>query len=179
AKDRLEALKRPVPTPTTEAIALNQAEEAGRGKTGFRKKIFDSIKRGPNVAKTTTVGEPTMADPPQASAVDMVRTATAMVSQPSGGSPGSVTAEIVGSGAPPPSDPTPRSTDPQRAQGSEPPTDGDPLPPQIQVNDADQGGDQAADAGASSSSETKKDEKKNTSSSRKKKKKGLRKIIPF
>ncbi len=180
AKERLEVLKRPVPTPTTEAMALNQAEEAGRGKSGIRKRIFDSIKRGPDVAKTTSVGEPTMTDPPQTSPVDMVRTATAMVSQPSSAGDGSVSAEIVGSsGAPPPSDATPRSTEPPRAQGSEQPTDGDPLPPQIQVNDADQGRDQAGDASASSSSEDKKDEKKDTSSSRKKKKKGLRKIIPF
>ncbi|MGH9601623.1 MAG: outer membrane protein assembly factor BamD [Terriglobales bacterium] len=176
AKERLADLKRPVPTPTAEAIALNQAEEAGRGKTGLMGKIMRNIRRNPDVAKTTNVGEPTMTDPPQASAVDMVRTATNIISQPGS----SVTAEIVGSsGAPPPSDAMPRSTDPPRAEGSTPPTDGDPLPPQIQVNDADQGGDRAADAGASSSSETKKDEKKNTSSSRKKKKKGLRKIIPF
>ncbi|MGH9554316.1 MAG: outer membrane protein assembly factor BamD, partial [Terriglobales bacterium] len=105
AKERLEALKRPVPTPTAEAIAQNQAEEAGRGKTGMFGKLMGNLKRGPNVAKTTTTGEPSMTDPPQASAVDMVRTATNIISQPSSGGDGLVSAEVVGnSGAPPPSD---------------------------------------------------------------------------
>ncbi|MGH9668787.1 MAG: hypothetical protein ACRD3A_01570, partial [Terriglobales bacterium] len=144
------------------------------------KRIKATIGRGPDVAKTTDKGEPTMTDPPQASAVDMVRTATNIISQPSSGGGGLVSAEVVGgSGTAPASDAMPRSTDPPRAEGSAPPAGGDPVPPQIQVNDADQGGDQAQDGGTSSSSETKKDEKKNTSSSRKKKKKGLRKIIPF
>lgn len=177
AKERLEVLKRPVPTPTAEAIALNEKEEAGRGKSGIKTKILSSIKRGPDVSKTTPVGEPQMTDPPQASAVDMVRTATMMASPSSSGGGGSVSAEIVGSGAPPPSDATPRSADPAPAPGAEQ-LAGDPLPPQIQVNDADQGGDKA-EAAESSGSESKKDEKKNTSSSRKKKKKGLRKVIPF
>jgi outer membrane protein assembly factor BamD len=179
AKERLEALKRPVPTPTAEAIAQNQAEEAARSKTGMVGRLLGNIKRGPDVAKATTSGEPTMTDPPQASAVDMVRTATSIVGPSSGGGGGAVTAEIVGSGAPPPSDATPRSDDPPRAPSSAQPAEGDPLPPQIQVNDAEQGGDEAKDGAESSSSEDKKDDKKNTSSSRKKKKKGLRKVIPF
>jgi outer membrane protein assembly factor BamD len=179
AQGRLEALKRPVPTPTTEAIALNEAEEASRGRTGIVGKIMGNVRRGPDVAKASKVGEPTIADPPQTSAVEEARKMINTVNEAAAGG-GSVTAEVVGGkGGPPPSDAAPRSADPPGAAGSAPPEGGDPLPPQIQVNDADQGGDQTQDSGASSSSETKKAEKKNTSSSRKKKKKGLRKVIPF
>ncbi|MGH8459012.1 MAG: hypothetical protein ACRESV_06645, partial [Nevskiales bacterium] len=94
---------------------------------------------------------------------------------------GAVSAEVVGgSGAPPASESVPRSADPPAAQDStRPPDGGEALPPQIQVNDAGQAGDEPPDAATSSSSDTKKEEKKNTSSSRKKKKKGLRKVIPF
>jgi outer membrane protein assembly factor BamD len=180
AKERLEELKRPVPTPTPEAIALNEAEEAGRGNPGIKKRILTTIGRGPDMAKTTNMGEPIMVDPPQTSAVEEARGMIRLV----GGGPGpgaEVTAEVVGgSGSPGASESAPRSPDAQGTQGSALPADGvEASPPQIQVNDADQGGDEPPDSAASSSSQTKKDEKKKTSSSRKKKKKGLRKVIPF
>jgi len=181
AKARLEALKRPVPAPTEEAIAQNQAEEASRGKTGMFGKIMGNIQRGPDTTKAAKVGDPTMVDPQQTSAVSMVRQVATTLSEPAAGGGGSVSAEVVGgSGDPRPSESAPRSADPPRIGESASPTEGgEPLPPQIQVNDADSGGDHTQDAATSSSSETKKDEKKNTSSSRKKKKKGLRKVIPF
>ncbi|MCI0354110.1 MAG: outer membrane protein assembly factor BamD [Acidobacteria bacterium] len=180
AKGRLEALKRPVPAPTPEAIAQNQAEEASRGRTGFVGRIMGNIQRGPDTAKAAKMGEPTMVDPQQSSAVSMARQITTALTEAAAGG-GSVTAEVVGgSGDPRPSESAPRSAEPLRiAEPTSPSEGGDPLPPQIQVNDADQGGDPAQGAGASSSSQTQKDEKKNTSSSRKKKKKGLRKVIPF
>ncbi len=176
AQWRLEELKRPVPTPTPEAMAQNQAEEASRGKTGIRKKLLTAIGRGPGMDRASKVGEPTMVDPPQTSAVDEARKMFSTV-QASAGT-GSVSAEVVGgSGAPPTSESVPRSADP--AIQDAPIPENEASPPQIQVNDAGQGGDPPPDAATSSSSDTKKPDKKNTSSSRKKKKKGLRKVLPF
>ncbi len=177
AKWRLEELKRPVPTPTPEAVAQNQAEEASRSKTGIVGKLMGNVRRGPNVDQASKVGEPTMVDPPQTSAVKEARD---MFGKVAGGA-ASATADVEvvgGSGAPPTGESVPRSAGPPAARDpAQPP--GEALPPQIHVNEAGQAGDVPPDAATSSSSETKKEEKKNTSSSRKKKKKGLRKVIPF
>ncbi len=180
AKARLEELKRPVPTPTPEAIALNEAEEASRGKTGIKGKILTAIRRGPDVQRTTNMGEPIMVDPPQTSAVEEAKSMIRLVGrEPGSGASASVTAELAGeSGSPGASESVPRSAEAQGTQPSASPADGvEALPPQIQVNDAEQGGEEPADSASSSS--TKKDDKKSLSSSRKKKKKGLRKVIPF
>ncbi len=177
AKARLAELNHPVPTPTSEAIAQNQAEEDSRGKTGIVGRIMGNMKRNPDMATATKVGEPTMVDPPQTSAVEEARKIFSNVQGSSGGT-ASVSAEVVGgSGAPPASESVPRSAAPPDSAA---PAEGvQAMPPQIQVNDAAQDGEEPAETEASASGDTKKDDKENTSSSRKKKKKGLRKIIPF
>ena len=184
ARQRLEALQRPIPTPTEEAIAQNKAEEASRGESGMRRRIFMNLRRGPDVARAAKVGEPTMTEPKPTGAPDIVRDASRTIEAGYGGAGGSqaVAVETVGTGAPPPNDPTPRSTLPApTGAGAAPAPDAEQVgPPPTQINEAAEAGqsDPAA-AAADKDSKDAKDGKDNTSSSRKKKKKGLRKIVPF
>ncbi|MGH9493118.1 MAG: outer membrane protein assembly factor BamD [Terriglobales bacterium] len=175
AKLRLEALHQPIPTPTEAAIAQNRAEEASRGETGMRRRLFMNLRRGPDVARAAKVGEPTMTEPKPTGAPDIVREAgkTIEAAYSEGGSH-TLAVETVGTGEPPKSDPTPRSAQPATADDQQ-------GPPPTQVNEAAVEGqsDQAAAASADPNAKDDKDDKKQTSSSRKKKKKGLRKIIPF
>jgi len=63
ARDRLVAMNRPVPEPTQEAIAENDAEERSRQPLRFTDKTFDIIKHGPAVVEAVHVGDPTLDDP--------------------------------------------------------------------------------------------------------------------
>jgi len=180
ARKRLQALQRPVPTATEAAIAQNKSEEASRSEVGMRRRLFMNLRRGPDVARAAKVGEPTMTEPKPTSAPELIRETgrTIEAAYATGGSQ-SVAVETVGTGEPPQSDPTPRSTQPEAAPAGPPAAAGEePAPPPTQVNEAAAGeGDQAASA--DQDSKAGKDDKDQTSSSRKKKKKGLRKIIPF
>jgi len=112
AKKRLEAMKQPVPKATPQAVAQDKAEIASRGSTGTIGKVMENFHKGPNVTEATKVGEPTLVDPKQASAPDMVRAATnSLVGNLSNlnGTSG-VSVERVNNGAPPPENaPIPRS----------------------------------------------------------------------
>ncbi len=103
ARKRLEAMKQPIPKATPEAIAEDKAEIASRGSLGHIGKVMENFHRGPDISEATKVGEPTLVDPKQASAPDMVRAANASVTSvlagPSGGN--SVTVEKVSPGAMP------------------------------------------------------------------------------
>ncbi len=79
ARKRLQAMKQPVPKATDAAIAEDKAEIASRGSTGHFGKLMENFHRGPDVSDATKVGEPTLVDPKQASAPDMVRGASASV----------------------------------------------------------------------------------------------------
>lgn len=104
AKKRLEAMKQPVPQPTPEAIAQDKAEIASRGSLGKIGKVMENFHKGPDVTVATKVGEPTLVDPKQASAPDMVRAINTSIvgslSNPNGGN--QVSVERVNPGAPPP-----------------------------------------------------------------------------
>ena len=63
ARDRLVAMNRPVPEPTPEAVAENDAEERSRQAVRFTDKTFDIIKHGPMVVEAVHVGEPSLDDP--------------------------------------------------------------------------------------------------------------------
>ena len=104
ARKRLEALKQPIPKATPEAIAQDKAEIASRGSAGKVDKVMENFRRAPNVTEATKVGEPTLVDPKQVSAPDMVRAATNSVMGSLNNLNGShqVTVEAVGGGAPPP-----------------------------------------------------------------------------
>jgi outer membrane protein assembly factor BamD len=73
ARDRLVAMNRPVPEPTQEAVAENDAEERSRQPLRFTDKTFDLIKHGPTVIEAVHVGEPTLDDPKRTLAPEMTK----------------------------------------------------------------------------------------------------------
>ncbi len=110
ARKRLEAMKQPVPKATPEAIAEDKKEIESRGSMGTVSKVIENFHRGPDVSEATKVGEPTLVDPKQASAPDLVREANANVSSLLAGGANTVTVEKVGDGAAPVENaPVPRS----------------------------------------------------------------------
>jgi len=110
AKKRLEALKQPVPKATPEAVAEDKKEIASRGSMGTISKVMENFHRGPDISEATKVGEPTLVDPKQASAPDMVRQANAAATSVLKGETSRVTVEKVEAGAtPPPNSPVPHS----------------------------------------------------------------------
>ncbi|MGI9101086.1 MAG: outer membrane protein assembly factor BamD [Terriglobales bacterium] len=113
AKKRLAALHRPVPTPTPEALAQNKKEEESRKELGHFGKMMMNMHRRPDTSLAVHVGEPTLVDPKQTSAPDVVKQSTASLISASGSSvinpSGVVSAETVKTGTPPPNQPVPRS----------------------------------------------------------------------
>jgi outer membrane protein assembly factor BamD len=203
AKARLEALHRPVPTPTKAAIAQNKAEEESRRESGMFGRMTSAFKKHPDVARATKVGEPPLVDAKGMNPSDVPKIATAALMAPAGGEK-SVSVEIPKDGsAPAPNQPVPHSdTSPSTptdssasASGSDPnelklnaapeanelkvesqDSSGQTAPPPpAQVNEIQGAASaQAADASSSSSNSTPR-----TSTSKKKKKKGLAKLNPF
>ena len=112
AKKRLEALHRPVPQPTREAMLRNKQEIESRAQTGMLGAFMGQFRRHPDVAQTTRVGDPVLVDPKATSATDVVQAANRALlgTGGSGGSTG-LAFEPVKAGATPPA-------------GSPPPTSG-------------------------------------------------------
>jgi len=79
ARKKLQAMGRPIPTATPEAIAQNKKELESRGSLGTMGKLMLNFKKGPDVSQAVQVGEPTLVDPKQSSAPELVRAATASV----------------------------------------------------------------------------------------------------
>jgi len=135
AKHRLQALKKPIPTPTKEAIAEDKAELESRSSTGTVGKMMGNFKHGPDVAAAAKVGKPTMDPAPETSAVDLVRDATNILASASTG-PSTVTLQTVPkegvteSQPPPHSEPTPA---PEQATAPAPSTNSDPNIGEIPV----------------------------------------------
>jgi outer membrane protein assembly factor BamD len=71
ARDRLVAMNRPVPEPTQEAVAENDAEERSRQPLHFTDKTLDIIKHSPTVVEAVHVGEPSLDDPKRTLAPDI------------------------------------------------------------------------------------------------------------
>ena len=110
AKKRLQAMKQPVPQATPEAIAQDKAEIASRGTTGHFGKLMENFKKGPDVTDATKVGEPTLVDPKQVSAPELVRAANSSILGSLGGGTNKVGVERVENGAAPAANaPVPRS----------------------------------------------------------------------
>jgi outer membrane protein assembly factor BamD len=95
AKKRLQAMKQPIPHATEAAIAQDKAEIASRGSQGHVGKLMENFKKGPDVSDATKVGEPTLVDPKQISAPDMVRAANSSVMSSLSGGSGKVGVERV------------------------------------------------------------------------------------
>ncbi len=79
AKKRLQAMKQPIPQATPAAVAEDKSEIASRGTTGHFGKLMENFHKGPDVSDATKVGEPTLVDPKQASAPDLVRAANSSI----------------------------------------------------------------------------------------------------
>ncbi len=114
ARKRLEAMHRPVPTATPEALAENKAEQASRGKTGLMGQAMANFRKNPIVAEASKVGDPTLTDPKQTGAPEVVRQMGAGMLKAAqaaqGGGTNQATVETVKSGAGPgENQPVPRS----------------------------------------------------------------------
>ncbi len=209
AKKALEAMHRTIPTATPDAIAQNKKEMESRGETGMWSGIMGNLHKGPDVARAVKVGEPTLVDPPQTSAPQLINSAqeqmTEMVKNINTGAGGggkAVTIEPVKAGeAPPPNQPIPRSdsaqTDNSGIPELQPVQNGDSASatpqqtaPPTQVNEVENPANATAGTSSSSSSSSTSsapstttdqngDGKPDYSTSKKKEKKGLRKIVPF
>ncbi|MGA3048567.1 MAG: outer membrane protein assembly factor BamD [Terracidiphilus sp.] len=73
ARDRLVAMNRPVPEPSQESVAENDAEERSRQPLHFTDKTLGLIKHGPTVVEAVHVGEPSLDDPKRTLAPDLTK----------------------------------------------------------------------------------------------------------
>jgi outer membrane protein assembly factor BamD len=73
ARDRLVAMNRPVPEPTQEAAAENDAEERSRQPIRFTDRTLGLVKHGPTVVEAVHVGEPSLDDPKRTLAPDITK----------------------------------------------------------------------------------------------------------
>ncbi len=132
ARERLEAMHRAVPAATQEAIAQNKAEEASRASNGAFGRMMGRFRRSPDVSAAAKVGEPTLVEPKEASAPDMLRHADqeirAAYAQPTvGGSSQNVSVQTAPDVKPGPNQPPPSSsaapalTDPGEQGAQQPP----------------------------------------------------------
>jgi len=200
ARKRLTALHQPVPRPTKGEVARNKAEIASRGETTVMQQMMGLIKKGPDVARAATVGEPSLVDTDPIAPTDVIKHETTAAF---GSGEKEVGVKILNADQPGANDTAPRSPTPApgespfaRSAASATPPAPDPnelkptapadpnelkpidsgadpnLPPPEQVNEIQQGQSSATadDATPASDQEL---------SSSKKKKKGLKKIIPF
>jgi outer membrane protein assembly factor BamD len=201
ARRRLTALHQPVPRPTKAAVLQNKREIASRGETTMMGRVTGIIKKGPDVAGATQVGEPNLVEPEPIAASGVVRQ-EAMAAL--GGGEKSVGVDIVkqpstndvppaadatGTGQPPLGPPAagtapPPANDPNELKPTTAtdsneltPTNNDPAPPPTQVNEIQAGQSSSSDAKNNDDSTPATDQ--DLSSSKKKKKKGLKKIVPF
>lgn len=81
ARERLQAMHKPVPTPTQEAVARNKAEKESRGSETMFGHFLDNFHHGPSMASAAHVGDPTLDQPAQTSATDVVAAATEAVTK--------------------------------------------------------------------------------------------------
>ena len=113
ARDRLVAMNRPVPEPTQEAVAENDAEERSRQPLHFTDKTLGLIKHGPTVVEAVHVGDPTLEDPKRTLAPDITKQNIALFT--AAVNPGKPAGSPVGAVAPTsPNEPT-RSDQPSQA----------------------------------------------------------------
>ena len=111
AKKRLEALHRPVPKATDQAIAQNKQEEESRGKNSAFGSMMLNFHRQPDMSRAAKAGEPTLVDPKETSAPEIVKATGEAILRGGGfATTNSVSVETIKPGeAPPPNQPVPRS----------------------------------------------------------------------
>ncbi|MGA2674313.1 MAG: outer membrane protein assembly factor BamD [Terracidiphilus sp.] len=112
ARDRLVAMNRPVPEPSQEAVAENDAEERSRQPLRFTNKTLGLVTHAPQVVEAVHVGEPSLADPKRTLAPDITKQNIALYSEAiNAGKPASAPAVLAPLG---PNEP-PRSDQPSTA----------------------------------------------------------------
>ena len=207
AKKRLADLHEPIPRPTKAAVAQNRAEQESRRQTGALGKLLSVVKKGPDMARASKVGDPSLVDPTPVSAKDVnIETMRVAIGAAAGGGK-TVSVEKVSGEVPGPSEAAPRSDTPSvspsapettpaatsGAKSADPnelrPAAADPnelkptvdsgaaLPPPTQVNEIQHGTSLAAAASSDPNAALATDQE--ISSSKKSKKKGLKRVIPF
>lgn len=77
ARDRLEAMNRPVPQPSQEQIAASAAIEQSRAPINLKYKAFLLITARPSTVQAARVGEPSLTNPSQIIAPSLVKGAVA------------------------------------------------------------------------------------------------------
>ena len=102
ARKRLQAMGKPIPKATPEAIAQNKKEQESRGSLSRYGKVMENFKKAPDVSDAVKVGEPTLVDPKQASAPELVRSATASVVSALNASTNATATAQPGTGTAPP-----------------------------------------------------------------------------
>ncbi len=115
ARDRLVAMNRPVPEPTTAAMAESEAEEQSRQRIQFKDTIWGIIKHGPTVVEAVHVGDPSLDDPKRTLAPAITKENVAMFNEARGAQPAEANTKPTGENEPPRSDQP--STAPQMAPG--------------------------------------------------------------
>ena len=118
ARARLEALHRPIPKATPEAVAQNKQELESRRNMGHFSGMMMNFHRRPDVSQASKVGEPTLVAPKETNATDVSREAQRVLL--GGGGSSTVNAEIApaGAAAPAPNQPVPRSPADASAKGN-------------------------------------------------------------
>ena len=192
ARERLKALDLAVPTPTQEAIELNKKEMASRSELGRMEKMMGMFKKHPDYSPASKVGEPTLVDPKETNAAELVKQANDIITG-ANATENKVSAETVSpDGKILESQPTPRSKSDDSTDQTEAPKQ---MPEQVNEAGSDNktttilttdGSTASTDKTqnsdtASSTSSSSSGDKSGTkeSSSKEKKKKGIRKLIPF
>jgi outer membrane protein assembly factor BamD len=108
AKKRLAALHQPIPRPTKAAVAQNRAEEESRRESTTLDRAMGLVKKGPDVAQASKIGEPTLVDPTPVSASGVSRETMRQVMGLPAGEHG-LAAEVVNGGPPAANEAAPRS----------------------------------------------------------------------
>lgn len=181
ARRRLTAIDRPVPNPTPEALALNKKELASRTATTHYERFVNNMGKRPDFSAAVKLGEPTLVDPKETDAPNLVREINSVVKSEMDAKSGTgkVAIEAVNeSGKVPENQPAPRSAEPA-VNASDIPAK---APSQLNETDSSSSGEAAANSSSTASTDdAKKDDPKNASSSRKakKKKRHLKIPIPF
>jgi outer membrane protein assembly factor BamD len=203
AKTRLTALHQTIPRPTKGDVARNRAELASRGESTTIQRVMQLVKKGPDVANASRIGDPPLIDPEPIGAKDVIHKETLSGLGLSDKGTDIVGVEIVKPDQPAPtapaSDPNagalpfgrlpaaaPAGPDPNELKPNAPtdpnelkPTDSDQaLPPPTQVNEI-QGQALSSSSATATSDSSAPASDADLSSSKKKKKKGLKKLVPF
>lgn len=118
AKARLKAMDLAVPTPTQEAIALNKKEMDSRGEISRMSSIMSVFHKHPDLERASKVGEPTLVDPKQTDATELIRNANEVLKEANNANSNKVAVETVKEGKVPESQPVPRSDSGPGAPGN-------------------------------------------------------------